>query len=268
VTVRSSLKGGLAKLAGNSVAAGATLLIYHRVGGGSGDELDLPVSSLADQIEVLASKHDVLSLDRALDRLDAGDDRPSVVLTFDDGFADVHERAFPLLRERRLPFTVYLAAGLVGGQMRWEGSTASSQGAPALSWDQVIELHASGLCTLGNHTWDHAGPESVDGGQLERCSDEVEARVGERPRHFAWTWGVPVPLLLPFVRQRFRSAATGTLGRNLPTDDRHALRRVPVRASDPVPFFEAKLTGNLGPERAYAAIVRGGKVARRVVRRG
>jgi peptidoglycan/xylan/chitin deacetylase (PgdA/CDA1 family) len=270
VPVRSTLKSVLGRSARSTTGAvGATLLTYHRVGGGTRDELDLPVDAFRAQADLLcAGDHDVVSLDRALDRLDAGDARPSVVLTFDDGFADVYRNAFPILQERALPFTLYLAAGLVGGEMRWEGSGATSQGSPALTWDEILAMQASGLCTVGNHTWDHAGPQSVDDVQLDRCSHEVERRLGASPAHFAWTWGVPVPSLLPGVRERFRSAATGALGRNLPGDDRHALRRVPVRASDPLPFFTAKLSGSLGPERTYAAMVRAAKAARRAVSRG
>lgn len=245
------------------------MLVYHRVGGGTGDELDLSVGAFVAQLDALADGgHEVASLDMALDRLDSGDERPSVVLTFDDGFADLHRHAFPRLVERGLPFTLYLAAGLVGGSMAWEGSTAESQGAPSLTWDDIGELHASGLCTVANHTLTHVGPAAVDVHQIDRCSDEIEARLGHRPAHFAWTWGVPVPALVPVVRERFRSAATGDLGRNLPHGDRHALARVPVRASDPLPFFRAKLTGNLGAERTYAGMVRTAKAARRVVRRG
>jgi hypothetical protein len=57
------------------------------------------------------------------------------------------------------------------------------------------------------------------------------------------------------LRARFTSAATGMLGRNLPGADPMRLRRVPVRRTDPIEFFRAKLTGNLWPERTYAAVV-------------
>ena len=266
---RSGLKRLLGHLGREAPGSGATLLTYHRVGGATSDELDLPIAALAAQLDVLVGQgHAVVALDAALDRLDHGDATPSVVLTFDDGFEDVFTNAWPLLRERNLPFTLYLAAGLVGGSMRWEGSSASSQGAPALTWDQIAEMHDSGLCTVANHTWDHAGPDAVDDAQLDRCSDEIEGRLGERPRHFAWTWGVPAPHLLPAVRERFRSAATGALGRNLPDVDRHALRRVPVRRTDPLRFFEAKLSGNLLPERAYGGLVNVAKAGKRLVARG
>lgn len=247
-------------------AAGATLLIYHRVGGGTSDELDTPSRRLAAQLDVLVDGcHDVLSLDAALDRLEAGDPTPSVVLTFDDGFADVAERAHPLLAERGMPYTLYLTAGLVGSTMRWEGSTATSQGAAALTWEQVQQLVASDLCTVGNHTFDHSRPEATDADQLDRCSDLIARNLGEeaRPRHFAWTWGIEVPSLRPAIAERFRSAATGTLGRNGPGADLLALRRVPVRQSDPLPFFEAKLRGRLIPERIYARLVATAKAVRR-----
>ena len=42
--------------------------------------------------------------------------------------------------------------------MRWEGSTAREQGAPALTWDQLREMVDSGLCTVGNHTHTHVRP--------------------------------------------------------------------------------------------------------------
>lgn len=269
--IRQTCKQGLALLArlDRAPAEGATVLIYHRVGGGTGDELDLSVESFTAQIDVLTEGgHEVISLDAALDRLDAGDCRPSVVLTFDDGFADIRAQVFPLLAERGLPFTIYLAAGLVGGSMTWEGSRAASQGAPALTWEDLIAMHASGLCTVGNHTFTHAGPEAVDVEELDRCSRSIADHLGAAPAHFAWTWGVPVSSLLPAVRDRFRSAATGRLGRNLPDVDRHALRRVPVRASDPLPFFEAKLVGDLLPERSYSGLAEMAKRTMRLVGRG
>lgn len=212
----------------------------------------------ARQLDALAG-HDVVSLDAALDRLDAGDERPSVVLTFDDGFADVHQHAWPLLSARRLPFTLYLATAYVGARMHWEGSTATADG-PALTWDQVREMVASGLCTLGNHTHRHVPPEALTPSELDECTGTLRRETGVEPAHFAYPWGVPVPAMTAQLRARFRSAATGELGRNRPGQDRMLLRRVPVRRTDPLPFFEAKLHG-LAAERTYAAVVRVAKTA-------
>lgn len=252
--VRRRLKRGLGALAGTSrPAPGTTLLIYHRVGGGTPDERDVGVATFRAQLEVLRD-HRVVALDTALDELAAGDDSPKVVLTFDDGFADVHATALPLLVQHGFPFTLYLATGYVGGDMHWEGSTASAPG-PALTWDQLEELAASALCTIGNHTHNHVRPEQLSEAELDRCAGMIQERLGITARHFAYTWGIPVPRMQAALRSRFRSAATGRLGRNHPSTDPLALKRVPVRQTDPIEFFAAKLQGRLLPERAYGAMV-------------
>ena len=257
-SLRASLKHALTIGRERAPASGATLLIYHRIGGGTPDELDVPSDAFARQLDVLDA-HDVVSLDEALDRLDAGDTRPTVVLTFDDGFDDVHANAWPLLRERRLPFTVYLASGYVSTPMVWEGSTAKGSTGKGMSWAQLSEMVGSGLCTVGNHTHRHVRPDDLSVDEVDACTAAVESRLGVVPRHFTYPWGVRVPTMERALRARFRSASTGDLGRNLPGTDRLRLARVPVRQTDPDQFFAAKLTGALGPERAYARILRLGK---------
>jgi peptidoglycan/xylan/chitin deacetylase (PgdA/CDA1 family) len=231
-----------------------TVLTYHRVGGGSHDELDVRLPDFAAQMAELA-RHRVVSLDDALDALDRGDIEPRVVITFDDGFADVYEHAWPLLRDHRFPITLYVASAYIDGLMTWDGSTARDSGAPALTWRELESLVGSGLCTIGNHTHTHVRPERLEASELDRCTDLVLDRLGVVPEHFAFPWGVAVPRMADPLRSRFRSAVTGRVGRNLPDVDRILLRRVPVRRSDPPAFFRAKLTGKLLPERAYGAMV-------------
>lgn len=255
---RTRVKAALARLAGRGEASGVTLLIYHRIGGGTTDELDLPARTFARHVDLLAG-HRVLSLDDAVSRLDVGDRRPAVIITFDDGFDDVYRHAWPLLRDRRLPFTIYLATAYVGETMRWEGATAKGSPGQGLTWAQLAEMVASGLCTVGNHTHHHVRPESLTVDELDLCTAAIQSRLGVTPRHFTYPWGIPVPPMEDALRARFRSASTGQLGRNLPGADLMRLRRVPVRRTDPDAFFTAKLNGNLLPERLYAGIVTGAK---------
>lgn len=237
---------------------GATMLIYHRIGDGTPDELDLAASAFDRQVELLSHER-VVSIDEALDDLDEGRAEPSVVLTFDDGFSGVYEHAWPRLRDAGLPFTLYVTTRYIDGVMTWPGSTATGEPGRGLTWEQLEEFAASPLVTIANHTHTHARPEALSAEELDSCSEVLDARLGLVPRHFAYTWGVPVPDRLPLLRERFRSAATGILGRNVPDTDRMLLHRVPVRASDPLSFFRGKLRGGLGAERTYEGIVRTGK---------
>lgn len=255
--MRRKLKFALAQFARGGPAKGATILIYHRVGGGTPDERDMLVEDFSRQLDVLRN-HDVVSLDQALDRLDAGDDSPSVVLTFDDGFGEVYSEAWPRLRDAGMPFTIYLATAFIGGTMHWEGSTAKADG-PALTWDELRIMVDSGLATVGTHTHHHARPEDLTVAELDASDQAVRDNLGIEPAHFTYPWGLPVPEMEDELRRRYRSVSTGLLGRNLPDVDRMRLCRVPVRGTDPVGFFEAKLRGGLGPEKAYAEVVKAAK---------
>lgn len=251
--VRRTLKSGLARLEATTPARGVTLLVYHRIGGGTGDELDVSVNAFRTQLDQLAH-HGVASLDDALDALEAGDDTPRFVLTFDDGFEELHRHAWPELRRRGWPFTLYLTTSSVGGHLRWEGARSEHPGR-ALDWAHVAEMVSSGLCTVGNHTHHHVPPDRLVASELDACTDLVRDRLGVATRHFAYPWGVRSDMGEHLVRARFRSAATGEVGRNRPGADPHRLRRVPVRRTDPPEFFAAKLAGQLRAERCYTRVV-------------
>jgi hypothetical protein len=260
--LRRTLKRGLAAVARpgellGRPASGTTLLIYHRVGGGTPDERDLPTAEFETQVAELA-RHRVVHLDAALDELESGDDSPKVVLTFDDGFQDVHRTAWPILRSAGLPFTLYVTTAYLDGTMHWPGSTSKHPG-PSLSWEQLEEFAASDLVTIGNHTHTHARPEELSAEELDTCSELLERRLGVTPQHYCFTWGVPVPAARELLAERFRSAATGLVGRNVHGQDLLDLHRIPVRGTDPIGFFRAKLTAGLGPEFAYERIVRTAK---------
>jgi hypothetical protein len=112
---------------------------------------------------------------------------------------------------------------------------------------------------VGNHTDTHCVPHRLTTDELDRCTTQIEEHLGTTPRHFAWTWGVPVPALQEQLAERFISCATGAVGRNQPGCDPRALRRIPVRGTDPLPFFEAKVSGSLLPELAYDRMVAAAK---------
>ena len=255
--MRRHLKTLLGATRSRRTSPGVVVLTYHRVGGGSRDERDVAVTDFVRQVEVLRSE-EVVALDVALARLARGPTAAGVVITIDDGFRDVYDNAWPILRDEGLPFTLYLATAYLGATMHWPGSTARSPG-PALTWAMVEEMVDSGLCTLGNHTHRHVRPADLDAAELDVCNEQIRDRFGEAPRHFAYPWGVVAPAAELDVAQRFSSAVSGRVGRNQVGADPWRLDRVPVRRTDPLPFFRAKLSGSLGPERAYSRVVRAAK---------
>ncbi len=102
-------------------------LNYHRIGDPEQQLLDRGVfSAVADrfafQMEWLKAHFPVVSLEEAQDFVDHPERlrRACVLITFDDGYRDGYQVAFPVLKALGLPATYFLATGFVGGRrMPW-----------------------------------------------------------------------------------------------------------------------------------------------------
>lgn len=95
----------------------ALILMYHRVAEVHPEPWNLCVSPshFAEHLEVLRDQAHTLSLSGLLESLDQGtlQDR-TVVVTFDDGYADNLHQARPLLERYGIPGTFFLTSGCIG----------------------------------------------------------------------------------------------------------------------------------------------------------
>ena len=122
---------------------GPRILIYHQIGAGSGRQMDLAPAIFRGHVDWLQSQGGIVGLGDALSGADDLDADRTFVLTFDDGYADFYENAFPYLRDRGIPFTLYLTSGHI------ETGEPLHAGDRPLTWDMVSEMVASGLVTIG-----------------------------------------------------------------------------------------------------------------------
>jgi peptidoglycan/xylan/chitin deacetylase (PgdA/CDA1 family) len=231
-------------------APGIVVLIYHRVGGGSGLQLDLTVECFEEQMAWLAETGRVTTLDAALATLtgprDVGPD--PVVVTFDDGPADFADVTVPILMRYGVPVTIYVATAFVEEQRPFP------YGAPPISWAALADTLTTGLVTVGSHTHTHAlldrlPPDRI-AEELNRSSELVEDRLGVTATHFAYPKSVPPTSAADTaVRERFASAAlAGTRPNPYGRTDPHRLARSPIQAGDEMRWFRAKADGGMAFE--------------------
>ncbi len=68
----------------------------------------------------IARRHKVVAMSELLDRLEQGAPESVLAITFDDGYRDNYENAFPVLERYGLPATVFLATGGIDtGEALW-----------------------------------------------------------------------------------------------------------------------------------------------------
>jgi peptidoglycan/xylan/chitin deacetylase (PgdA/CDA1 family) len=234
---------------------GVVVLIYHRVGTGSGLELDLPVGLFEAQAEALAASGRVVPLGDALTRLARPADRAEaarggdpVVLTFDDGTADFVDNVLPILERHGLPVTLYAATSFID-----EGRPFPGDGRP-VSWQGLVDACATDLVEVGSHTHGHVLldrlPPAQVAGELDRSIELIGEHLGRRPLDFAYPKAVPGSATADHeVRRRFRSAAVaGTRPNTFGSTDLHRLARSPIQRSDGMRWFERKVGGGMAME--------------------
>jgi peptidoglycan/xylan/chitin deacetylase (PgdA/CDA1 family) len=238
----------------NPPRRGVVVLIYHRVGGGSGLEFDLPLNVFEAQAEALAASGRVVPLGGALTRLaqpsgpDAASAEDPVVVTFDDGTDDFVDHAMPILERCRLPVTLYAATSFID-----EGRPFPHDGRP-MSWRGLADAHATGLVDVGSHTHGHRLLDRLSpaetAGELDRSIELIGQHLGRPPLDFAYPKAVPGSAATDrAVRQRFRSAAlAGTHANPLGTTDPYRLARSPIQRSDGMRWFERKVSGGMAME--------------------
>ncbi len=180
----------------------AVVLIYHHISSKTPDATSLSPGLFGEHLKYLADNgHQVRGLLDIVETLGRGDHLPdlTVGLTFDDGYESVYSEAFPLLKARGWPFTVFVCA------------EAIDQGLGTfLSWDQLREMAAAGA-TVANHGLRHEHlqrrrAQESDNDWSERIKRElmaaqarIVAEIGTAPPLMAYPYGEYDPQLQAVV---------------------------------------------------------------------
>ena len=132
---RGLLSGsGLLRYAWANLRRGIYVFNYHRIGDQRKTEFDPNVFSsdevqFTGQIELLRSHFQIIGVRRLLDIIERGDSiRDSLaMITFDDGYRDNYDVAFPILRSMEVPAVFFLPSSYIGSNLvPW--------------WDEIVWL--------------------------------------------------------------------------------------------------------------------------------
>jgi peptidoglycan/xylan/chitin deacetylase (PgdA/CDA1 family) len=264
--LRSRLRRGLARVAGlgRTPGAGVRVLTYHRVNDTHPrDRLSVETRTFAAQMEALAaSGRPVVRLADVLPALrgDAALPLGAVALTFDDGYADNHAEALPVLDRLAFPAVFFVVTAAVGTPSTIDRYARCCGRDGMLDWAQVRDLRERGHA-IGGHGRTHRELAALEADEVRRevdgCARDIEERLGERPRLFCYPRGRTSPAVRGIVAAcGFEAACTVRPGANPPGADLLALRRTEVSGDDTLEDFRMKLEGGFDAWHALVQRVR------------
>lgn len=166
------------------------ILTYHSIDP-SGSPISISEKELRNHIRFFASRRVQIVPLEWLHKVPA--DKDALAITFDDGFQNFADVAWPLFKHHDLPVTLFVPTQRLGGTNDWgDGRHAGIPVLPLMSWDTVAALVEHGLA-LGSHSRSHPHLTKLDDAGLEEevagSAADVERRTGVRPRAFCYPFG-------------------------------------------------------------------------------
>ena len=222
------------------------ILMYHSISDRGGATSILPATFAAQMDAIAEAGVPVITLD---DYLAARDGRGnlaahSVIITFDDGFQDFADAAWPAMAKHGFKPIVYLPTAYIGRAEGWHGIADPPR--QLMGWGTIRALAAEGV-EFGSHTVSHpdlgALPEDARTAELERSKAEIEQRLSHPARHFAPPYGIAGPEVRAKIAKLYKTSVGTRLGQAGPGDDPHDLPRIEMFYFTDIVRWRAHLAG-------------------------
>ena len=157
-----------------------------------------------------------------------------IILTFDDGYTDHYESAFPILKSYRLQATFFIITGHI------------DEGYPEhLNWEQIIEMAAAGM-EIGSHSKHHLDLRNKGFDylvyELLGSYQTLMSELGDPPLSFSYPSGFYDTAAIQVVQSiPYRIAVSTEPGDRHTLDDIFTVRRIRIYGNMPVENLAAFL---------------------------
>ena len=242
-------------------ARGVPVLSYHQVNDEDNNALTVPAAVFEQQMAYLHDNgYHAITPDQLNAYLTEGAPLPEkpVLITFDDGYQDNYENAFPILQKYGMTATIFLISDFMDRFDKY------------LTWQQVQEMSEAGIY-MGVHTLSHFELpglskaelyQQIEGGKLA-----IEWKTLQFTEYIAYPCGSYNADVLAVARDcGYKGGFTVRYDLVHPGDNPYLLSRVPVFGHNAHSFWKFKLRLHGAPlwgrlERLRAMLIRTGHPA-------
>ena len=122
---------------------GLISIMYHRFNESKYPSTNIQLDIFKEQLKIIETEGiEFIHPDKFEKSLIEKKSKRKILLTIDDGLLSFYENAWPILREKNIPFILFVNTREVGSFNY-------------MSWDQILELHKDSNVEIGNHSHSH-----------------------------------------------------------------------------------------------------------------
>ncbi|SMC56281.1 Polysaccharide deacetylase [Papillibacter cinnamivorans DSM 12816] len=216
-------------------AEGIPVLLYHSIRSEANNPMCVFPEQFREEMDWLKEhKYHTLTLEEFYNTLTGGGEVPEnpVLITFDDGYADNYQTAWPILRQHGFTAAFFIVTDYVGPYR--------------ISWEQLKELSQAGI-SIGSHSVSHRDLSALTRKQqeeeLEVSRQLLEDNLGIPLRAFCYPYGKYNKTTMKLLGNlEYRMGFTTRPGRVHAGDDLFQLRRIYILGGIPLSEFIEKVS--------------------------
>jgi len=225
---------------------GYVVLAYHSVPRVASWNYDVSINCFEEHLKYLKDNYEIRDVSYIAECIKAKRRCQTIVcgVTFDDGYKNNYEVAYPLLLEHEVPATIFLPTNFISN-----GEDRCLRGKLMLSWSEVKEMKENGLVNFGAHTHNHKDltllqpPEALE--EMRVSKTIIEDKLNVETCLFAFPYGSFNENVKELAKScGFKAVFTGHATVNPPTQDPYEIGRICIyKSTQKLPYFAFKTCG-------------------------
>jgi len=172
--------------------------MYHRFNEPKYPSTNVQMDIFKEQIKIIESSNAIFIDPNILDKeISTIHKTKSILLTIDDGFSSFYKNAWPYLKNKKIPFILFISTREIGKN-------------GYMTWDQIREVQNSKIGIIGNHSHTHDYLVDLSNKKINYDIDQsikiFKKELGYNPNYFSYPFGEYSLDFINIIKQNFNFA--------------------------------------------------------------